>query len=82
MSQPWIGERCYQCRHVRVDYSCDAFPDGMPIEIVNGFDHSQPLAGDNGIRFEPRPEGESPPVFVSLMLEEIEPSGIVDGPLA
>lgn len=82
MSQPWIGERCYQCRHVRSDYSCDAFPDGMPIEIVNGFDHSRPLAGDQGIRFEERPAGEPAPVYISLMLEEFDPSGIADEPLA
>lgn len=82
MSEPMIGYQCRECRHIRQDYSCDAFPDGMPWDIVMGFDHSQPLDGDNGIRFEPRPEGEAPPVFLSLMLEEIEPSGIVDGPLA
>lgn len=81
MSEPMIGFQCRECRHLRADYSCSAFPDGMPWDIVMGFDHSQPLAGDNGIRFERRPENEPAPVFISLMLEELVPSGIPDEPL-
>jgi len=76
MSEPAIGYRCPECRHIRADYSCDAYPEGMPWEIINGFDHAMPLAGDRGIRFEPRGEGDVLPVFVSLMPRELIPSGI------
>lgn len=81
MSEPMIGYQCRECRHIRQDYSCDAFPDGMPWDIVMGFDHSQPLDGDNGIRFERRTAGEAPPVFISLDMEELEPSRISEEPL-
>ena len=53
---------CPYCRHNRyesVDTAaglvgvCDAFPDGIPIEIfAGGYDHRQPFAGDEGITFE------------------------------
>src|SRR3569832_1665235 len=34
--------------------SCDAFPTGIPTEILTGaFDHREPHEGDNGVRFEP-----------------------------
>jgi hypothetical protein len=34
--------------------SCDAFPQGIPIEIVTSqVDHRQPVDGDHGRRFVP-----------------------------
>lgn len=46
-------------RHVRKEdyyitvHTCDAFPKGIPHDIVFGkFDHTLPYEGDNGIRFE------------------------------
>lgn len=75
MSEPLVGFQCWQCRHLREDYTCTAFPDGLPPEIIDGFDHSAPLAGDRGIRFEVRPSDQPPPEFVSLDLIDIEPSG-------
>ena len=46
---------CIACSRCRFDGTCDAFPDGIPEEIGMGmFDHREPHAGDNGIRFELR----------------------------
>jgi hypothetical protein len=41
------------------DASCDAFPDGIPREIIEqGFDHRKPFQGDQGIRFRLMSEAE------------------------
>ena len=35
-------------------FTCRAFPDGVPdIILTDGNDHTEPVKGDNGIRFEP-----------------------------
>jgi len=81
MSEPLIGYKCTECAHIRADYSCAAFPGGMPAAIFNGFDHSNPLAGDHGIQFAARPAGMAPPIFADLMLQEMEPTGIADAAL-
>lgn len=54
---------CLECKHFYFDNgeinACDAFPDGIPEDIILGeFDHSNPYPDadnpqDNGIRFEP-----------------------------
>lgn len=54
---------CLECKHFDFDNDeanvCEAFPDGIPDEIIMGdFDHTQPYPNadepeDNGIRFEP-----------------------------
>lgn len=59
---------CWACKHSRGDSdeidgiltgTCDAFPDGIPLEIyAGGFDHRKEFAGDNGVRFEPVTEEE------------------------
>jgi hypothetical protein len=72
MSQPLIGQLCMQCRHIREDWTCDAFPDGIPPAIFRGdADHTQLIRGDHGIHFEPRPPEEPMPDFIDLMLAEI-----------
>ncbi len=44
--------QCRDCKHYHLG-DCEAFPDGIPIEIFTGlFDHDDPYPGDNGIRFE------------------------------
>jgi hypothetical protein len=38
--------------------TCEAFPDGIPEEIVTGqVDHSIPYGGDGGLVYLPRKEG-------------------------
>ena len=40
-----------------VDWSCSAFPSGIPEEITEErFDHRKAWEGDQGIRFEARPD--------------------------
>lgn len=49
-----VSDQCVLCRHYQCALACEAFPDGIPEEIITGeFDHTQPHAGDHGIRFEP-----------------------------
>lgn len=48
---------CESCAHLGpgpdgIGFACDAFPSGIPAEIYpGGFDHRQPFAGDNGVRW-------------------------------
>ena len=51
-----MSEQCRNCKHIirpSIDLVCDAFPEEIPDEIItDGFDHTKPFPGDNGIRFE------------------------------
>ena len=49
---------CQRCKHLirppRLNYPCEGFPRGVPIEIITSeFDHHNPHPDDNGIQFEP-----------------------------
>lgn len=55
---PQSSPLCQFCKHRReIDgFSCTAFPDGIPDEILMdgaAKEHREPFPGDNGIRFEP-----------------------------
>lgn len=40
---------------------CAAFPDGIPDRIFNNeVDHREPIAGDHGLQWTPRPGAEFP----------------------
>lgn len=49
-----INVICFECKNYVSDGICKAFPDGIPIEIINGVnDHSKPLPEQgNDIAFE------------------------------
>lgn len=53
-----IGQapQCLICKHFneeeKTKFACKAFPQGIPMDIVRGFDHRKPYPGDKGIRFE------------------------------
>ena len=43
---------CNRCKHRRKGITCDAFPNGIPIEIIRSGEHFLSVSGDNGIVFE------------------------------
>jgi len=51
--QRWMmGDiQCLHCIHAHDDDTCEAFPDGIPLEVVGEHDHRKPYPGDHGIRF-------------------------------
>lgn len=55
---------CASCKHFRTgsrtNPTCDAFPDGIPEEILFGRnDHRKPFPGDHGIQYEPLDDDET-----------------------
>lgn len=44
---------CTICKHRNLDWTCKAYPKGIPEEIFNNeVDHRKPYKGDNGITYE------------------------------
>jgi len=52
-----MTNQCQNCIRLRVlppTLVCEAYPDGIPAEILTGrVDHSEPYKGDHGIQFKP-----------------------------
>jgi hypothetical protein len=71
---------CVDCAHwhdlrAGVGYVCDAFPGGIPVDIIaNAADHRKPYAGDGGIQFMPLESGSSRET-VSHNISELVNSG-------
>jgi len=53
--------QCYNCQYYIFDNNCEAFPEGIPKEILTGeFDHTTIHPDqDNDILFEPEPNGDN-----------------------
>ncbi len=68
-AKPFI---CIWCKHFdrtvdAIAPVCTAFPTGIPAAIItNATDHRQPVAGDNGIQYEPDPNLEETAPFVEI----------------
>jgi hypothetical protein len=59
--------QCWQCLRYRGNMACDAFPKGIPEDIVTGeVDHSVGYPGDEGKTFQKIPED---------VMESLEKSG-------
>lgn len=57
--------QCDSCVHHRGGIQCDAFPDGIPRELLTvSITHNKPYKGDNGIRYEKNPSYTPPPDFL------------------
>lgn len=47
------SKQCASCKHYSGAHTCDAFFEGIPIEIMTGMvSHSKPYVDDNETRFE------------------------------
>lgn len=58
-TEPLIGEdvQCNGCIHTRGFGKCDAFPVGIPRELMTtDITHDKPYEGDGGIRYEKNPD--------------------------
>jgi len=51
---------CYRCIAKHPGLTCDAFPEGIPHDILmSEAGHRQPFVGDKGMRFEPKREKDA-----------------------
>lgn len=45
---------CFLCSRYRDSYRCEAFPDGIPFDIIaSNVDHRDQVEGDHGLQFIP-----------------------------
>ena len=48
------SNQCLECKNYTGLGECNAFPTGIPTEIITGeVSHTKPYKGDHGIQFEP-----------------------------
>jgi hypothetical protein len=46
-----IDVMCNSCIYNHRNLTCDAFPDGIPRDLIIRGEHDTPFPGDNGIRY-------------------------------
>lgn len=68
-----LCQACLRRRQTVIDpldpiWTCEAFPDGIPVEILAGADHRQPWPGDGGLRFVPGADAEAHLRLYEMML--------------
>lgn len=45
---------CFLCARYRDSYRCEAFPEGIPFDIIaSNLDHRRSVDGDHALQFEP-----------------------------
>jgi hypothetical protein len=48
------SNQCISCANYRGAFTCTAYPERIPQQIVSGeHDHEKPFKGDGGVRFKP-----------------------------
>jgi len=48
-----MAKSCMTCKHIITHRSCNAFPGGIPLQIISGeVIHDKKIKGDNGIVYE------------------------------
>lgn len=53
---------CVVCVRLREGLMCEAYPDGIPTEIIMcQWDHRYPKPGDHGLQFSPKDNDEPQP---------------------
>ena len=65
---------CMFCTRYRNAMTCDAYPDGIPAEIISSeHDHRQPYEGDGGMVFDPF-DDESAEIVENMFADD-DPEG-------
>jgi len=63
----YVTALCAYCVRYRQNLTCDAFPGGIPAEIIyDRFDHRMPHTDDRGLQFLLRPGDELPRRFEEI----------------
>src|SRR5918999_875933 len=77
----FLQGQCSTCRHYRFAATCDAYPRGIPPEILGDYgSHKRPQPGDNGIWWEPTPPDTTDgPVRYAMAHQLIDGRSVITG---
>jgi hypothetical protein len=72
-----ITAQCFICLRYRGELECDAFPKGIPVDILTGqVDHSQAYRGDGGLLFQPPPKASLEKSMTSAEADEVHAQAV------